>query len=525
MSIWYDSLDLIRQGVSEGWEQVIAAVAERLRAIGTEPLIDAQAELCLRCGEELLRRAVMTPAEEYFRWLLETGRHKAEAFHGVGMAAQSTGHHKDAAAILGRSAELAPDRIDYKADWAVALFQAGHRDAGERLARDLTRQSNDPTALMAMGQILAAKGLLDRATDYFARILRSDPAHAVARAILAGLQAAQGEDDLARKNFGRLVQQSPDLAGPRTALAEIDLRHGCDEAAWPNFAWRFNAAPEELPRHLAMIAPDDRPKSWSGGKIRRRRLFLRAERNAMEQLLFAPWLADALDDARAVRAECDAKVLPLLQAAFPKARIAGAGTLTPADLVEDRAQIAASLADIVQAYGGKLAGGWLPVDRVQAASLRQRAQADRPNDRVIGLAWLSTGSALAGLEPFAPLFDVPGIRWIALPMGGMTPALSQLLSVPTLPLFYESTWASHGLESIAGVLAALDLLISSEDVVATLAGAVGKPVWKIAGANAHWSWGTEGAASKWHPTARVIRGSQAPEALIADLAQFVDGRG
>jgi hypothetical protein len=304
-------------------------------------------------------------------------------------------------------------------------------------------------------------------------------------------------------------------------LAEIDLRHGRDEEAWPNFAWRFGATPEELPRHLAMIAPDDRPKSWSGGKIRRRRLFLRAERNTMEQLLFAPWLADALDDARAVRVECDAKVLPLLQAAFPKARITGAGTLTPADLIEDRAQIAASMADLVQAYGGKSASGWLPVDRAQAASLRQRVQADRPNDRVIGLAWQPTGSALAGLEPFVRLLEVPGIRWIALPTGGMTPALSKLLSAPNLPLLYESTWTSYGLESMAGVLAALDLLISSEDVAATLAGAVGRPVWKVAGANAHWSWGTEGAASKWHPTARVIRAGQTPETLMAELAQFV----
>lgn len=523
-SIWYDSLDLIRQPKGEGWEHVVAKVAERLRAIGIEPLVDATAAICLRCGEELLRREAMAPAEDYFRWLMETGRHKAAAFHGIGKAALKARHVQDAVAILGKAAELAPERIDYKADWAVALFEAGHRDAGERLARDLTRQSNDPTALMAMGQILAAKGLLDQATDYFARVLRTDPAHAVARTILAGLQAIQGEDDLAHRNFSRLVQQAPELPGPRVALAEIDLRHGRDEQAWPNFAWRFGTTPEELPRHLAMIAPDDRPKSWSGGKIRRRRLFLRAERNAIEQLLFAPWLADALDDARTVRAECDAAALPLLQAAFPKARIEKAGTLTPTDLVEDRTQIAASLADIVQAYGGKPAGGWLPADRAQTASLRQRLLAGHANERIIGLAWQPTASALGGLEPFAPLLDVPGIRWVALPMGGVTQALSQMLSAPSSPLIYDAAWMSDGLGSIAGMLAALDLLISGEDLAATLAGAAGKPVWKLAGVNAHWSWGSEGAAVKWHPTARVIRATQASEALIADLAQFVERR-
>ncbi|HEV8389627.1 MAG TPA: tetratricopeptide repeat protein [Dongiaceae bacterium] len=527
-SIWYDSLDLIRQEKSEGWQQVVAKVAERLRAIGTEPLTDATAELCLRCGEELLRREAMAPAEDYFRWLMETGRHKAAAFHGVGKAAQTSRHFQDAAAVLGRAAELAPERIDYKADWSVALFEAGHRDAGERLARELTRRGNDPTALMAMGQILAAKGLLDQATDYFARVLRPDPGHVVARTILAGLQAMQGEDDLAHRNFARLVQQASDLPGPRTALAEIDLRHGRDETAWPNFAWRFGTTPEELPRHLAMMAPDDRPKSWSGGKIRKRRLFLRAERNALEQLLFAPWFADAQDDARALRAECDAAVLPLLGSAFPKIRFAGAGALTSADLIEDRTQIFASLADLAAGYAKNLAGGWLPADRATAASQRQRLLAGETNTRLVGLAWVPTGAAQGGLAPFAPLFEIPGIRWAALPMGPITPALAQFLSAPGCPLIFESTWMRDGLGSIAGLLAALDLLISGEDLAATLAGALGQPVWKIAGANAHWSWGADSAGSKWHPTARIFRareGSGPPiAAMRADLEQGAGGR-
>lgn len=523
-SIWYDSLQLWRQRIGEGWEPVVARVADHLRAIGTEPLIDAQADLCLRCGEELLRREAMSPAEDYFRWLMETGRHKAAAFHGVGMAAQKARHHLDAAAILGHAAELAPERIDYKADWAVGLFEAGHRDAGERLARELTRHSNDPTALMAMGQILASKGLLDQATDYFARVLRSDPAHTVARAILGSLQAAQGEDELARRNFSRLVEQAPDLPAPRTALAEIELRHGRDEEAWPNFAWRFGTAPEELPRHLAMITPDERPKSWTGGKVRRRRLFLRAERNLLEQLLFAPWFADAVTDSRMVRAECDTSSLPLLSAAFPDVRFAGAGSMTPADLIADRAQIAASLADIAASYPRNPDTGWLPWDRADAAARRSRLAVDRPEVRVVGLAWQPTASARAGLEAFAPLFDTPGVRWVALPLGNVTPALAQLLSAPDCPLVFESHSLRDGLGSLCGLLAALDLLISTEDLAATLAGAMGKPVWKFAGSNAHWSWGAAGAGSKWHPTARILRAGGGTESLIAvvraDLVQF-----
>jgi hypothetical protein len=71
-----------------------------------------------------------------------------------------------------------------------------------------------------------------------------------------------------------------------------------------------------------------------------------------------------------------------------------------------------------------------------------------------------------------------------------------------------------GLESVADLLASIDLLISTEDLAATLAGALGKPVWKIAGPNPHWSWGAEGATSKWHPTARIFRAVQGMEHVM-----------
>ena len=519
-SIWYDSLFLWRQQIGEGWEQVVARVAERLRDIDGEQLTDSQGELCLRCGEELLRRESMAQAEEYFRWLLETGRHKGVAFHGIGMAAHKAQHAQDAVAILGRAVELAPERVDYKADWCVALFDAGHRDVAERLMRDLTRQSSDANVLMAMGHILAAKGHLDQATDYFARILRAEPGHRVARAVLAGLQAAQGEDDLAHRNFTRLIQQAPELAGSRTALAEIDLRQQNDAAAWPNFAWRFGAAPDELPRHLAMIAPDDRPKSWTGDKIRRRRLFLRAERNAVEQLLFAPWMAEAVRDARSVHAECDAATMPLLSAAFPDVHLAPTGTLTPADLTADRMQIAGSLGDLAATYDWAQTAGWLSFDHASAAARRSRLAAGGAEPRIVGLAWQPTGSPHGGLEIFAPLLDAPGVSWVALPMGPVTPELAQLLSNPELGVNFDPAWWRDGLKSLAEILAALDLLISTEDVAATLAGALGKRVWKFAGAGAHWSWLAAGEASKWHPTARIVRAAGAAlvmNGLRADL--------
>jgi hypothetical protein len=209
-------------------------------------------------------------------------------------------------------------------------------------------------------------------------------------------------------------------------------------------------------------------------------------------------------------------VVPLLNSVFREARIVAAGSLTSANLVEDRTQICASLADLVAAYPKKLTGGWLPVDRVAAASQRAALLANGAR-RIVALAWQPTGSAQNGLEQFAPLFENADIAWMALPMAGIPAALAQLLSAPDCPVRHDAAWTRNGLQSVAELLASVDLLISTEDLAATLAGALGKPVWKIAGPNPHWSWGAESATSKWHPTARIFRAVQGMEQVMTHI--------
>ena len=510
-SIWYDSLELFRQQLGDGWDKLIARAAEKLQAIGAVPLVDAQARMTLRCADELWRRGALLPAETYYRWLLATGRHQSAALRGIGLAAQKAGQFSDAAAILGRAVELAPDRLDYRAEWAVALFDAGHRGGAEKMARELTRQSDDPVVLMAMGQILAAKGAADQATDYFARVLRTDPKHVVARFILANLQATQGEVELARRNYARLIEIAPDLPVPRTALAELDLKQGNDHLAAQNFAWRFGSTPEELPPHLTMMAPADRPKSWSGGQVRRRRLFLRAERDQLDQLVFAPWLKAVQADSRTILAESEPAVLPLLQSAFPDVGFSAAGAAAPADLIAARCQLAASLGDLAMVYDVPPRSGWLPYDKAESAA-RRSGYLGAAGGKLVGLSWQVADTPCHGLEPFAPLLEIPGIRWVALPVGPRSPHLARFLASLGEAVIYDA--ATDGYSDLAAFrdqLAPLDLLIANDDLSAMLAEAIGRPTWKVVTGASHWSWRADGAASKWHPGVRLFRGSVTPQ--------------
>jgi len=115
------------------------------------------------------------------------------------------------------------------------------------------------------------------------------------------------------------------------------------------------------------------------------------------------------------------------------------------------------------------------------------------------------------------LLESAGILWVALPTGSVTPALAQLLSSRGENLVFDPRAMQEGLPQLADRIAALDLLISTEDLVATLAGALGRPVWKIAGLADHWSWLVDGVASKWHPGARIFRNSGDSADALSDL--------
>jgi hypothetical protein len=168
----------------------------------------------------------------------------------------------------------------------------------------------------------------------------------------------------------------------------------------------------------------------------------------------------------------------------------------------------------------------LPVDCTVVAA-RRRHLAGAVHSGIVGLDWRPTSSPLGGLEPFIPLLEVPGIRWVALPAGAVPQSLVRLLAASESPMMFEPAWLQDGLESLAERLAALDLLVSTEDLAATLAGAVGLPVWKIVAATDHWSWLADTGASKWHPTARIFRTGAKPASAIADvrdsLATFSPG--
>lgn len=127
-------------------------------------------------------------------------------------------------------------------------------------------------------------------------------------------------------------------------------------------------------------------------------------------------------------------------------------------------------------------------------------QADRPFQ--VGLVWRAGDwDALRSIpvSSLAPLATIPGVTLHALQRGrGLSEWQPELGPVS----------GSDRVELAAGIMQALDLIITVDSFPAHLAGALGRPVWTLLHAAADWRWLEGRDDSPWYPTMRLFRQTQ-----------------
>jgi tetratricopeptide (TPR) repeat protein len=533
-TIWYDSLELFRPDKELGWDGLIERVAERLAKLDDAALKQAEITYLRRALATTAKANRVGDAEQYGRMLLAHGVDKAPAMRAVAKAAVGAGQAADAVSILHRAIELDPEDPELQADMAQALAKAGEADHGLALARDLTRRfpTNDEVSI-ACGRILSDLARYDEATDFFARVLRRDPENIASRMALAGLQAAQGDFDLGRKNYQRLLTIEPSNAMAHTALAEILLRLDDWPAGWQDFRWRYGVRPEVLPAYFAALDPDKQPKAWTEGSLRKQRLFLAAERNIIEQVLFAGLLPEVAKESRKTTLECDPRLAPLMAASFPSVEMLARKDLTPEFLQERNFQVVSTLGNLAGRM--RSANNQFPTrqkaavtaDPTRVKALRQEYQATAQGRKLVGLSWRHAKTSPqwpTPLDAWLPLIDRPDVMVVALHPGSAEAELADFAQRTGSDLIFDRRVDfSVDLGEYAAQVQACDSVIAVEDLTAVLAGAMAKPTIKLKRPVDHWWWGMAEGENRWFAALRTVTAPQGTgEAEVAKVLSLFE---
>ncbi len=454
--------------------------------------------------------------------------------------------------------------------------RAARPENGKLLAQMLAivRQSiSDPQLVELGGRLLARQGKLNAAARLLVDGIRAVPGASHLHAVLGDVFRRSGDLLQAERAWCRALELEPAAIAPLLNLARLyaasGRRHEALEmlsrsqgtAEWSPDYWELmgdflssGGRPEEaelaLCRALALrqpglavrmaglaLARGEWARGWllwrgrhylpSGeissagsrdsfrdmGKIGRQPLLLWADADSGDQLLLTrfvkrfvqQWMS-AGAGAQPLWLQCAPRLVPLMQHQFPAIRVIPAGKQLPAELPLSHAKL--PMFDLPVLLGGNDVPPPLRLPELPAVvEARWESRIGRRATIRCGVAWPADAGPGAALRSL--IIASPHIEWHALVSGA-----AELHLVATgLPLVNWAGFLPDALEE-TGLLAHLDGVVTTDPVLAYLAGLAGKPAWLLANATENWRW-----AGGWCPDLFLVDPDTPSATLLDQLGQ------
>jgi Tfp pilus assembly protein PilF len=449
---------------------------------------------------DLHRRGRFDEAESRYKKLTWREPGSAAAFHALGALRIHQDRPAEARDLLDRAAVIEPDNAEIRNALGTALIQLKqHENAEAELRQALVLDPKLAEAHNNLSILLLRSQRPAEAVKHSRQATKLMPNSADMAVNLGKALRDTGQLDEALAAFETAVRLAPDLAEAHFAVATIRLALGDFAKGWAGFEWRLR-----LPG-FGFALPDPGKPGWQGDDLAGRTILLHAEQGLGDTLQFLRYVP--LVAARGGR------VLLLVQPALTRLlarldgveRVFGFGETLPdydlhCPLMRLPRRFATTL-DTIPPLPAPLAA---PAE--DAAFWRQRlGDSGRPR---IGLAWAGNPAHIndynrsAPLAALAPVLALDNVHWISLQKEVPAGDAAVLAAHPEM---LQPGEALADLAATAGVIAALDLVISVDTAVAHLAGIMAKPVWLLLPHSPEWRWLAGRNDSPWYPTARLFR--------------------
>ena len=446
--------------------------------------------------------------------------------------------------------KYAPQQPDALHLLGVLMDHRGDRTKAIALVRQaLSVQSAFPDAHFNLARMLGHAGEMDGAKRHYDRALALKPGHARAHNGLGTMYRAQRAYPEACAAFERAIRFEPHLMEPYINICNT-YRDICNEAGilevserglsvdpncaqlwllrseaaftvgrlaegWRDYAWRFTA-----PQKPVDMQHYDLP-GWDGTDLTSKSLLIWCEQGVGDEIIFSSIVAGVAARAKRCVLQTTSRLVPIFKRSFPTVEVFG--SVVPTDIVRTL--------DVQSSMGGL--GQWcrpafrsfpattdyLKADPGRTADLRAKYRAPRPQSLVVGLAWRSSGVADAaeksvGLNQWGAVLTAPGVTFVNLQYGDNREALAAARAEFGVEIVNDTEVdALIDLDGFAAQVNAMDLVISTSNTAAHMAGALGVPTFcmipRALGGGRRWYWFGEGRASPWYRSMTLFRQSQA----------------
>lgn len=432
----------------------------------------------------------------------------AEAHSNRGNALRDAGRLDEALASHDRAIGLKPNYAEAHCNRGIVLTELKRfEEALASIEQSIRLKPEHAEAWNARGSALKGLHRFEQAMASYDKAIRLKPDYAEAYNNRGLLLSDFERPDEALSSYDQAIALKPDYAEALGNKSYLLLHRGQFGEGFALYRWRWNTkGMGEKPPYASLPAWDGSPVS---GK-----LLLWAEQGLGDEVLYASLLSLISLPVKDIALTADKRLQPLYKRAFPALQLLDRSASSEATDHGFSAQAAiGDLGAILKIDADKLGQRRYPFllpDRDRTREIRSAVPV-RGEAVLCGLSWRSANKRFGDeksirLQDLAPLLALPGFSFVNLQYGDVGPEIDEagkklgvrVHQVSGLDVFND-------IDGLLSLIDACDVLLTTCNVTAHLAGAMGKrAVVLVPTARGRiWYWQGEGQ-NLWYPSLTLI---------------------
>ena len=437
----------------------------------------------------------------------------AEAHNTKGMILEKLDKPKEALSSFSNALLNEPNNPDILINQVRVLCDLGHfEDALKNLfhAQNNLEESSSKwnDSLLMYGLILHKKGEYVLAKDKYDQVLKKDPLHFEALVNRADINLIFGDINGSYQDYYsalRVQEDSPDVI---YNLSRLLLLEGKFSKGWLKFESRWQTA--QFKRHFkgrSII-------KWDGVKYDGLNLLLWGEQGLGDQILFLSQLEELLSMKIYPTIEVDERLVKVISRSFPGLKIFPYGE-TPSDLFDKlNAQISlGSLGSVIfKESSYKVSSlSFIKPDEYKTKELRKKYLEKSGDKLLIGISWMSINKQFGSIKSlplsnWGKILSFNDVKYYSLQYGKVIKEVEQW-NENNKTYINTDPYLDHILDIDLALsqINAMDIIITTSNTTAHLAGSIGKETWVMVPKVPEWRWGIKGSRSQWYNSVKIFR--------------------
>ena len=458
----------------------------------------------------LHRAGRLAEASALYQKVLKKNPRDPDALHLLGLATAQQGDLRGGLDMIKKGLQVRDDFPDAHSNAANLAAQLGDFSLAEHHARRVTAYRKNAAAYTMLGRLLRTQEKYDEALQAFRAAHECNPRD-VEGYVAYGLGLRMTADQatmLAISEAGLKI--APDHPPLQIWACEANFGLGRLKEGWHSYRARFRALENRVP-----MKPYHTP-IWQGEDLTGQRLLIWAEQAPGDEIMYANMYADAIARAKSVAIQCSPRLATVMRRSFPSAEIFDRD-LTAAELQNfDFQSPAASLGEWFRTERESFpaTSGYLKPDSELRDQLRANYLGANKNRVLVGIAWRSVNTINAADKSvsvlhWGPILKVPGVVFVNLQYGDVAFEVNEASKGFGTQILQDSSIDPlKDMDSYIAQVAAMDMVVSTSNTAAHVAGALGVPTVCMLPASLdhgrRWYWLAEYGRTPWYPSLQLV---------------------